>query len=161
MWTRRDEKREFPRLEEFLNLRFDFEVYKIVYEHFIPAISSSSYYKEEMETRMSNAADNRELFSKSDEAFALLLLENYYDRWTDIFKKSDGKILTHIRGREKKINSNVRPRYTSGGNIYMSSDSSVANAKVEKGKGWNLEGYKRFNVLFDKVLEDRKKSTFY
>ena len=40
--------------------------------------------------------------------------------------------------------------------------SSLQEEKsVEMGKGWTNEGIERFNTLFDKVREDRKKNTSF
>ena len=38
------------------------------------------------------ATKNKELFSISSEAFGLLVLENHWDRWLDIYTKCEGKI---------------------------------------------------------------------
>ena len=54
----------------------------------------------------------------SDEAFALLLIENSYDRWTDIFEETGG-IPRQQRGvRKRAYTFDVPPKYTQGGIKY-------------------------------------------
>ena len=79
-----------PTLEEYLQGRRITSVYMIVYDHFIPCVSTSKAYKESIRERLVEVEDNSELFTMSDEAFTLLILENYYDRWMDIYTKQGG-----------------------------------------------------------------------
>ena len=148
-------------MDEYLDGRRDEKVYRIVYEHFIPAISSSEHYKAALTTRLTNPAYNKELFTKSDEAFTLLLLENYFERWMDIYKENGGHIPT-ARGSRKKVNqSQVRPKYTSGGNVYQEGTSNSERILTARGKGWDIAGIKRYNELFERVEADRKKCPLF
>jgi len=90
-------KETIPTLEAFLVGRSQTDVYSIVYSRFIPCIASTRYYKEELHERLCNKDDTRELFTKSDEAFTLLILENYYERWRDIYKQNGGPPRQRVR----------------------------------------------------------------
>ena len=95
------------------------------------------------------------LFTKTDEAFALLMLENNWDRWIDIFKLSDNRIPSvkrHRDGEEKVSISHIRPKYTDGGISY--SDESASSST--KGRGWSEEGRAQFNVIVDMVNKSRR-----
>jgi hypothetical protein len=91
----------------------------------------------------------------SDEALALVIFENNYDRWLSMATKGDWK------------SSTVRPLYTTGGN--KSQTPSSTNKKKHKPtaagismkatcarcQGWSPEGIKRFNELFDAIVQER------
>lgn len=141
------------------------ELYKIVYESFIPAVATTDFYKQHLKVRMSNLTDNRELFTVSDEAFTLLLLENYYDRWMDIFMKFGAEPPPNRGSKKKVFQSKVKPKYTRGGNVYSGEAYEGDTGSGEgglpsmnnagKGKGWTNAGITRFNVLFKEVKQDR------
>lgn len=73
----------------------------------------------------------------SDEAFALLSLENNYDTWMDM----------GLTGNTKS--SKVPRKYTNGGK------SQCKVATSQHNKGWSGEGLCRFNELFDLVEKNR------
>ena len=93
---------------------------------------------------------NREICTVSDEAFALLLLENSYDRWKDIFEKRGGIPQQHRGEKKRQCDSDIAPKYTNGGIRY----SSTVQHKT---KGWTKEGIQRYNELFQLVGEDRER----
>ena len=89
----------------------------------------------------------------SDEAFALLLLENNYNRWIDMGKTGNW------------LYSDVHPLYTSGGNVKQTPKPNNVNKSISKKnfpnlgtnlstpstakyQGWSNKGIKRFNYLF-------------
>ena len=150
-----EKKSSVPTLAEFLQGRSLTATYSIVYGKFIPCISSSKVYKQEIRERLLDKNDNSELFSMSDEAFTLLLLENYFDRWMDIYTKEGGVPRRKIGSRRKKeVDSDVKPKYTSGGVVY--------NARKEaKGKGWKNDGIQRYNDLFGIVETDRANNELF
>ena len=95
------------------------------------------------------------LFTKTDEAFALLMLENNWDRWIDIFKLNNNRIppIKRKRDGEEKVSiSNIRPKYTDGGISY----SDESSASQTKGRGWSEKGIRRFNEIIDMVKKSRK-----
>ena len=81
-----------------------------------------------------------EFASVSDEAFAILSLENNFDTWMDMGIKSNTKTST------------VPRKYTNGGN----SQGQVATS--QHNKGWSDQGLHRFNEIFDLVQENRGKA---
>ena len=101
----------------------------------------------------------------SDEALALLMYENNYERWTDMGKNDNWK------------SSAVRPKYTSGGNAcqtpmatkHKKNKKVIGKTQVDDNpgsenkndstcaryQGWSLEGIRRYNFLFDAVKAER------
>ena len=73
----------------------------------------------------------------SDEAFALLILENNYETWMDMA----------LTGNTKT--SKIPQKYTNGGMSQGKVGTSQHN------KGWSDEGLCRFNELFDLVEKNR------
>jgi len=98
--------------------------------------------------------DPDKLFTPSDEAFALLVLENNYIRWLDIFEQNNHKMPLPARQEpdqqvKKKFLSNVPPEFTSGGNKFHSPPKN-------RTKGWSKDGIDRFNQHYQQVLRDRR-----
>ena len=58
------------------------------------------------------ATKDKELFSISSEAFGLIILENHWNRWLDIYTKCGGKIKD--TNNKEKLTS-IQPKYTRGG----------------------------------------------
>ena len=62
------------------------------------------------------------LCTVSDEAFALLLMENSYPQWCNIYFKHGGAMVQHRGKKGREVDSNVLPMYTHGGIKYNESD---------------------------------------
>ena len=99
-------------------------------------MGKKTYWKQTIQ----NASNDQDMTTKSNEAFALLLLENQWDRWLDIITLNDGK-MTSRRGQKRAMSeSKVMPKYTRGGITY-------AGGNREDGqKGWCKEGILQFNA---------------
>ncbi|HEY9298455.1 MAG TPA: hypothetical protein VIQ31_19280 [Phormidium sp.] len=108
--------------------------------------------------------------SISDEALALIIFENNYDRWIAMGKKKDW------------TNCTIRPKFTTGGNasqtpklakgsnvgkkkckgknkdvvVENSNDDGARNSTCAKYQGWSVEGIKKYNVYFDEIKEERR-----
>ena len=150
-----DNNQTIPTIGEYLRGRSQTHTYSIVYGKFIPCIASTKVYKEKIRERILEKDDNTELFTKSDEAFTLLLLENYYDRWMDIYKHNGGITRRKLGSRRKKeVQSEVKPKYTSGGVVYNS-------RKEAKGKGWKNDCISCYNDLFAIVENDRLNNALF
>ena len=104
-------------------------------EFFIAPVVGKIFYKDKRCEKLVS-----EFVSVSDEAFALLIFENNYETWCDMIKTKNTK------------KSGVFCKYTNGGS------PSGKNASSRQYQGWNAEGIKRFNVLFDLVKGDREMS---
>ena len=148
-------------LNDFLEGRSNPEAYGVLFSVFLPAVIGKLSFQD----KILEAYDGgRELCTKSDEAFVLLLLENSIDRWKDIFTRSQGRTTPSRGSRRRKWYSNITPKYTCGGIIFNKEDDEGSPTDVPKasapqqkavGKGWNNMGIKRFNELFALVNVDR------
>ena len=76
------------------------------------------------------------LITVSDEAFALLVLENGWEKWTEQYKD---------KTTDKKARKERKSLYTN--------DVREGNSSFD---GWKPEGLDRFNMLVYKVIKDRK-----
>jgi hypothetical protein len=100
-------------MDDFLKGCIHGEAYTVFFELFVPC----ALKKTEWERRIAMAGTHTEstdnfLSTVSDEAFALLLLENSYDHWLDLYKRHDGCVMQQ-RGVKQ------RPTlYTRGGIKY-------------------------------------------
>ena len=143
------------RLSDFLRLRSDPDAYSDYFKYFLPAVGRKSFWRH----LVSNAKCDSDLATVSNEAFGLLVLENHWERWLDMYQKSRGKVdlfRTKRRTKEKREKahciSNIPPKYTKGGIVYKNRRKSHEDG----GKGWSAKGIERFNELFDLVKLDRK-----
>jgi hypothetical protein len=119
------------------------KMYKVFFDNFLPCVIKKSVFDHQVDV----ATNDRTLCTVSDEAFALLLLENSFDRWQDIYRLQKG-VVTPKRGQKRQ--SDVPTRYTKGGIVY---DKTVKNKDP---KGWSAEGILRYNELYAMVKENRK-----
>ena len=99
--------------------------------------------------KTSNATKVSSILTVSDEAFVLLILENNWNRWMDLNKKSDNKYVPTKRGCETPIVTDVKPMYTNINRI-------AGNDEINR--GWSEEGIQRFNTLCGMVKEDREEN---
>ena len=142
----REEVKITPKLflKSILKGRRNFQNYSFFFDRFVPILERKSLF----ESKLKNATVDEELICISSEAFGLLVLENHWDRWLDIYMKSRGRI--GIRGgfKMKNVCSNIQPRYTRGGL------RNSKNREIGIGKGWSIEGIYCFNKLFHFVKRD-------
>jgi hypothetical protein len=97
--------------------------------------SAHKQYQLISQATMTGSSDK--LVTISDEAFALLMYENYFDKWTTQANAQEGQSVQ----RERKV---IRGKYT------------LQNSGTSKYGGWSHDGMKRFNYLYNLVEEDRK-----
>jgi hypothetical protein len=88
------------------------------------------------------------LYSVSHKAFTLLLLENRFERWLDVFTNHKGPVMQERGVKQREFQSDIPTVYTRGGIKY--NKTSV----MQWVKGWSAEGIVRFNMLFDLVKRD-------
>ena len=135
-------------IQEILLGRKNVECYSFFFDKFVSLIEKKTLFKEHLKT----AKDDEGVISISSEAFALLILENHWDRWLDIYERSGGKIMTRTGVKMKHYESSIQPKYTRGG---------LKNGKERNigiGKGWSLEGIYRYNILQQMVATDRQEN---
>jgi len=115
-------------LEEILEGRkAEFGAYKFFADYIIECVAGKREWKKQRENVTMASAT-----SPTDEAFALLLLENSYDRWRAMAFSEDGT-------------SDEDTRYTRG--------KAVGGSR--KYEGWTEDGRTRFNELVKFVKKDR------
>ncbi len=122
------------------------KIYTIFFDHFLPCVIKKTVF----DRQVSVATNDSTLCTVSDEAFALLLLENSYSRWLDIYQLQKGEVTPKRGQKRREFESDVPTKYTKGGIVY---DKTVKNNDP---KGWSAEGIQRYNELYDKVKKDRK-----
>jgi hypothetical protein len=132
-------------MKDFTEGRTNKAAYRVFYTQFVPAVVGPDLFQQRIQDDKS-----KDPCTASDEAFTLLLLENNYDRWLDIFNKTDGNPAQRRGHRTKFCESDIETKYTSGG-IKFSNDK-----EAPKAKGWSEEGIQRFNLLFKSVKDDRQ-----
>ena len=74
----------------FLDMRDNPETYEVFFTWFIPAIGRKTYWKH----IVANAENDDDITTISNEAFVLLVLENNWDRWLEIFRMNDGNLVS-------------------------------------------------------------------
>jgi hypothetical protein len=118
---------EVPLLENILKMREDKEgAYTFFADHLIECVAGKMRWKNQKREQLMS-----EVATPTDEAFALLILENSIMRWLDI--------------AENGTESLVKPVYTRG----------KAAGGSRKYEGWTDAGKTRFNELIDDVTADR------
>ena len=101
-----------------------------------------------------------QIASPSDEVLALLLLENSVEtRWNREFEQSRAKLarggVVKERVDDEEENSKqtyFETRYTTAGN------NKKQKGFTKRNQGWSKEGILRYNVISEKVKEDRIKN---
>jgi hypothetical protein len=154
----------------FLEGRKNKEAYSVFYEVFVPCITKKNVYEHRLQEHPGIVC-SKHLCTPSDEALGLVMLENSYDRWMDIYRasrhnlKSDYKTYREGKRQSKVWLSDVAPRYTRGGVVLGKKardnlekrDKENARKNNENEivyKGWTDEGVRRYNTLYDFVEED-------
>jgi hypothetical protein len=138
-------------MKEFLEGRKNQEAYTAFFDHFVPCATKKTTWDRRLaktETNLGSSSPKR-LCSVSDEAFALLLLENSFERWLDLFSNHKGPVMQQRGVRQREFQSDVPTMYTRGGIKYENTKQKQSE------KGWSADGIVRFNALFDQVKRDR------
>ena len=142
---------------DFFQLRSNTKCYKVFFDRFAPIVERKLGWG----NKMAKAEADKDMLSISSEAFGLLLVENMWDRWIDIYQLTNGGVAKGRRTASMKgINSKVLPLYTCGG-VHVNRDEKDDDVNAGHGvsctmKGWNALGIKRFNELYDVVAYDWK-----
>ena len=125
--------------------------YTAFFDHFVPCATEKTLWDRRIAKAVTNFSSkkNQSLCTISDEAFALLLLENSYSGWLDLFLNNKGPVMQRRRVKQRGFQSDVPTLYTRGGIKYDKTDMT------QSVKGWSEEGIARFNELFDQVIADR------
>ena len=113
------------------------------FDIFVPLLEKKSTFNEKLMT----ATKDKELFCISSEAFGLLVLENHWNRWLDIYIKCEDKIKD--RKKMEKL-TNIQPKYTREGL------KNSCNRDIGIKKEWSFQSIDHFNQLFAFVRDDRE-----
>jgi superfamily I DNA/RNA helicase len=126
---------KMPKLEEVLKMgQGETDAYTVFCDNILSQVVGRNVWK-----RDSPKTDVSELATVSDEAFAILLLENSYDLWSQMARQKEAEKAKKEFTEQAKI-----AKYTLNG------------AGIKKNKGWRKEGLERFNQIVKDVLKDRE-----
>ena len=128
------------KLEDFLELRGNPFIFEVFYSKYVRQVVG----KKKFDRLVKNVEFGEEISTPTDDAFALIVLENNEDMWMDILEKSEGKIEHVKRGEEipDNLRSDIKPKFT--------------NCDVGIAKQWSVEGIKKFNHYRKLIVDDRK-----
>jgi len=136
------EANSLPTLDDIMSKRDNPECFFLFCDYFLSRVVGISVWKEGcLKTKVSQMA------TASDEAFALLLVENYWESWSKI-DLDQYKIETTF----DVASNRKRKRKTTWGKYTKSAYGARRYA------GWMAEGLLRFNELFEEVKADRLKN---
>ena len=144
-----------PAMEDILEMRSRPKIYVSFFSYFVRAVVGRSRFDHRVQDV--NSKRDKDLATVSDEALALLLVENSIGRWTDIFVRNNFGTPPRKSGQKSnktRSESDVMTKYTSGGIFTRGEDDTMT---TRGSKGWSAEGMERYNELFSLVVEDRKK----
>ena len=139
-------------MEDFLKGRIHVEAYTVFFEHFVPCALKKTEWERRIAMAGTHTESTDDFFSTvSDETLALILLENSYDRWFDLYTSNAGGVMQQRGVKQRRFESDVPTLYTRGGIKYHKYQSKDG----EKQTGWSDDGIIRFNELFEMVKRDR------
>jgi hypothetical protein len=131
----------------WLEQRRNYAAYSVFYTIFMPSIVG----KRRFANRVRNLPDGQEIATVSDEALAMLGLENSIERWDDLFDKSGGQYRI-IHKDEEYPKEWISDKYTK----YTGTSSRDPNIPQDtEDKRWSQKGIERFNELRKHVIADR------
>jgi hypothetical protein len=138
-------------MKDIVEGRKNEEAHSAFFAHFLPCATKKILWDRRIAKAVSNSNSKKyqSLCTISDELFALLMLENSYNRWLDLFLNNKGPGMQRRRVKQRGFQSDVPTLYTRGGIKYDKTDMT------QPVKEWSEEGIARFNALFDQVIADR------
>jgi hypothetical protein len=159
-----DEKLSRFTEKQFLSGRKKVTAFHVMLDRFVPCIVGKTVFKE----RLKSAKVEEDVYTICDETFCLLVIENYYDRWVDMFENGQTNSSTKPKSKEWQWRSDVKTKYTEGGIRFREPEQEQANEPKEdenneeevkgvQSKGWSDAGIQRHNALFQIVKQDRSK----
>jgi hypothetical protein len=133
-------------MTNWLELRRNYVAYYDFYTILLP----STVGKRNLKKRLNTMAEGEEIATVSDEALALLGIENAHKLWDDVWAKSEGKVRV-IRRDEPYPDewiSTVSPWYTQTSKADRTQDNQTED------KRWTQAGIFRFNALRQAIIAD-------
>ena len=134
-------------LEDFLQLRSNNAAYTVFYRTFVSTVVGKMRFKKALEDKNKT----EDIATISDEALALLALENAIERWDDEYDRSEGQIRPIRKGQTRPAAwiSEVETKYT------VAKSENVSGLKRGSDKRWSWDGITRFNQLHTLIKADR------
>jgi hypothetical protein len=128
------------------------EAYLFFCQHFLKCVVGIQCFNKQMKDQYKLS----EIATPSDEALALLLLENNEYRW-----KREFELKEKIHGLAQHHQPEQQPQHSAEANHCASKYTSAGINKKQRGvtkryQGWSDAGIQRFNTLLEKVKQDRK-----
>jgi hypothetical protein len=124
-------KKTLPSIEQMGNMRNNQEMYRIFMEHFVASVLGKDIFR-----KWCYVQEPSRYINASDEAMAMLIYANNYDVWEEMaVRMATGETKVKIDDC-KSIH-----RYFKDGK--------------GRGRSWSAEGKRFYNIMFDKVVEDR------
>ena len=144
-------------MNDYLNGRRNAAAYSDFYSTVVRGVLGKMEFKHRVRTYPLGM----EIGTISDEALGLLIVENYIDRWIDIYRKSNGEIRNLPSGDSmpKKWLSQVSTKYTASAKDGIRSKGGTAIADDPDdcfNRKWSAAGIVRFNELRQFVKQDRE-----
>jgi hypothetical protein len=133
-------------VDNWSEMRRNFEAYADFYTNIVKAFVGKRNFKKRLQTM----AEGAEIATVSDEALALIGVENGRRVWDDVFQLSEGKIrkIHNDETYPPEWRSDILPQYTRA-----SKDDPSVERNTEN-KCWNEAGIARFNELRQLVKAD-------
>jgi hypothetical protein len=128
-------------------MRRNYAAYSVFHSTFLPAVVGRSLLKK----LVADKDTVEQVATISDEALALLGIENGVERWDDIFTRCEGDVRPYAKGQEipEAHKSTVPTKYT------VSSNPDANTEKEGTNKLWSKDGIIRFNLLRQGIIKDR------
>ena len=130
----------FYSVEDFLDAkRNNKNCYGVFFTYFLPCITGKTNWG----INLISASKDADVASVTDEAYALLALDNYWNVWCDLHKNNQSN------DKRKRNKTNVQTKYT-----YENMDKKHRAIKYGN-RGWSYDGIRKFNNLVHEVKRDR------
>ena len=152
----RADKKLPENVEDFLQLSKDTSTMKLFLESFVSCVVGRMKWRNLChEQRISKIA------TATDEAFALLVLENIWDAWKEV-DPQEYIMARSKRRREEDDEDEVVEANSNDGKSKRRRRKEIAgqytkeHRNAKRYRGWGEDGHARFNQLVNLVREDRK-----
>jgi hypothetical protein len=148
----KNEKKLPESIQEFLDLSKDPETFTLFLDSFVSCVVGRMEWKKMCrEERISKVA------SATDEAFALLVLENIWEPWRNV----DPMEYLVARTKRRKHSDDSDENDKSSRRQEIPGCYTKGHRKAKRFRGWGEEGHARYNELVRHVREDRAKRELY
>jgi hypothetical protein len=104
-------------MKDIVEGRKNEEAYSAFFEHLLPCATKKTLWDRRIAKAVSNSNSKKyqSLCTISDEAFALLLLENSCSQWLDLLFNKKGPVMQQRGVKQRGFQSDVSTLYTRGG----------------------------------------------